>query len=127
MDPTPTILSTIEHLVLLDLLGAVQPRVMQWYKETGWLFKEMRSADVRLRESRVGVFGEQGKVGGGGAEWFSQLSFGGSIEDDQVPVSHSSRFLLMRLDTPPAYRVPNVLIPTSNCFVACWHSLSREE
>ncbi|KAJ9109030.1 hypothetical protein QFC21_000356 [Naganishia friedmannii] len=81
MDPTPTELSTIEHLVLLDLLGAAQPRVMQWYKETGWLFNEMREADVRLRESRVGVFGADG----GGAEWFSQLSFGGSIEDDQVP------------------------------------------
>ncbi|KAJ9093605.1 hypothetical protein QFC19_008272 [Naganishia cerealis] len=78
MDPNPTVLSTIEHLVLLDLLGAPQPRIMQWYRETGWLFAEMRDADARLRESGLVEGTNKG-------EWFSPLSFGGSIEDDQVP------------------------------------------
>lgn len=77
MDPTPTILSTIEHLVLLDLLGNAQPRILKWYRETGWLFDEMRSADERLRGAGV-VQGTE--------EWFSPLAFGGTVEDDQVPV-----------------------------------------
>lgn len=80
MDPTPTVLSTIEHLVLLDLLGSAGPTIMQWYRETGWLFGEMKRADERLRK---GGLVERGT----GGEWFSPLSFQGTIEDDQVPVS----------------------------------------
>jgi glutaminyl-peptide cyclotransferase len=83
MDPTPTVLSTIEHLVLLDLLGSPAPRIMQWYRETGWLFDEMKRADERLRKGGV-VKSIGGAIGG---EWFSPLSFQGTIEDDQVPVS----------------------------------------
>ncbi|KAI5450801.1 hypothetical protein NCC49_002807 [Naganishia albida] len=78
MDPTPTVLSTIEHLVLLDLLGSAGPTIMQWYRETGWLFGEMKRADERLRK---GGLVERGT----GGEWFSPLSFQGTIEDDQVP------------------------------------------
>ncbi|KAJ9103686.1 hypothetical protein QFC20_004689 [Naganishia adeliensis] len=78
MDPTPTVLSTIEHLVLLDLLGSPAPTIMQWYRETGWLFNEMKRADERLRASGV-------VKRASGGEWFSPLSFGGTIEDDQVP------------------------------------------
>lgn len=78
MDPTPTILHTIEHLVLLDLLGSPGPRILQWYRETGWLFDEMRRADERLRGAGL-VEGTEG--------WFSSQVFGGTIEDDQVPVS----------------------------------------
>lgn len=84
MDPTPTILSTIEHLILLDLLGSPQPKIMQWYRETGWLFNQMKRADERLRASEI-VSRETG------GEWFSPLLFGGTIEDDQVPVSHGGR------------------------------------
>jgi hypothetical protein len=80
MDPTPTVLSTIEHLVLLDLLGSPAPTIMQWYRETGWLFNQMKRADERLRAGGV-------VKRASGGEWFSPLSFGGTIEDDQVPVS----------------------------------------
>lgn len=76
-------LSTIEHLVLLDLLGSPAPTIMQWYHETGWLFNEMKRADERLRASGV-------VKRASGGEWFSPLSFGGTIEDDQVPVSPCS-------------------------------------
>ncbi|GHJ85465.1 hypothetical protein NliqN6_1867 [Naganishia liquefaciens] len=78
MDPNPTVLHTIEHLILLDLLGSAQPRILKWYRETGWLFDEMRRADERLRASGL-VQSTRGD------EWFSSQVFGGTIEDDQVP------------------------------------------
>jgi len=118
-------LSTIEHLVLLDLLGSAQPRVMQWYKETGWLFNEMRGADVRLRESKVGAFGRT--KGGNDAEWFSHLSFGGSIEDDQVPVSRNSGFL--HLPSPHPCVSACMLVADMRCsidWIFALASLSRE-
>jgi hypothetical protein len=43
--PSPTELSTIEHLILLDLLGARHPTVQSYFPETGWLFDEMISAE----------------------------------------------------------------------------------
>ncbi|KAH9980899.1 hypothetical protein BGW80DRAFT_1267096 [Lactifluus volemus] len=51
---TPTTpLSTIEHLVLLDLLGAAHPRVHSYFPDTGWLFDALISAETRLREARI--------------------------------------------------------------------------
>lgn len=83
MDPRPTTLSTIEHMVLLDLLGAKHPRILSSYRETDWLHGEMRSADARLQEAEL-VHTEEREQ-----EWFSSSRFAGWIEDDQVPVSQA--------------------------------------
>jgi glutaminyl-peptide cyclotransferase len=51
---TPTTpLSTIEHLVLLDLLGAANPRVHSYFPDTGWLFDSLISAETRLRDAGI--------------------------------------------------------------------------
>jgi hypothetical protein len=47
-DPSPTELSTIEHLILLDLLGARHPQVQSSFPETGWLFDELLGAETML-------------------------------------------------------------------------------
>lgn len=47
-DPSPTELSTIEHLILLDLLGAPHPQVQSFFPETGWLFDELIDAETKL-------------------------------------------------------------------------------
>lgn len=46
-----TELATIEHLVLLDLLGAPNPSIRSYFIDTGWLFDAMVSAEQRLLDS----------------------------------------------------------------------------
>jgi len=51
---TPTTpLSTIEHLVLLDLLGAPHPRVRSYFPDTAWLFDALVDAETRLRDAGI--------------------------------------------------------------------------
>ncbi|KAI0081210.1 hypothetical protein K474DRAFT_1703956 [Panus rudis PR-1116 ss-1] len=45
-----TELGTIEHLILLDLLGAPHPLIRSSFPETGWLFDAMASAETRLAD-----------------------------------------------------------------------------
>ncbi|KAG6336314.1 hypothetical protein ID866_2763, partial [Astraeus odoratus] len=45
-----TELATIEHLVLLDLLGAPNPSIRSYFIDTAWLFDAMVSAEQRLHE-----------------------------------------------------------------------------
>jgi len=79
---TPTVLSTIDHLILFDLLGNKQCRINSYYRETDWLFDEMRSADLRLREAGL-VEVEEGE-----GMWFGGARLSkGMIGDDHVPVS----------------------------------------
>lgn len=78
MAPTPNMLDTIDVLVLLDLLGAPGPRIQSYYRETDWLFEEMRSADTRLRAA--------GLVEGKEAGWFVDFrGYAGMIDDDHRP------------------------------------------
>ncbi|KAH9173537.1 hypothetical protein EDB89DRAFT_1884969 [Lactarius sanguifluus] len=51
---TPTTqLSTIEHLVLLDLLGAAHPLVRSYFPDTAWLFDALVDAETRLRKAGI--------------------------------------------------------------------------
>lgn len=43
----------IEHLILLDLLGASNPSVWSYFIDTAWLFDSLASAERRLHESGV--------------------------------------------------------------------------
>lgn len=79
MTPRPTVLSTIEHMVLLDLLGSQNPRILSSYRETDWLHSELNDIDVRLQESElVHVADDEGV-------WFPSAKWSGQIEDDHVP------------------------------------------
>jgi len=46
-----TELSTIEHLILLDLLGAADPSIRSYFLDTAWLFDGLVTAEHRLRDS----------------------------------------------------------------------------
>ncbi|KAI0253584.1 hypothetical protein BJV78DRAFT_1122938 [Lactifluus subvellereus] len=51
---TPTTpLSMIEHLVLLDLLGAARPLVRSYFPDTAWLFDALVGAETRLRDAGI--------------------------------------------------------------------------
>jgi glutaminyl-peptide cyclotransferase len=81
LSPQPTILNTIDHLVLLDLLGNSHSRIYSYYRETDWLHGLMGSADERLRAQGL-VEVDQGEEG-----WFgSARMHKGMIEDDHIPV-----------------------------------------
>lgn len=53
---------TLEHLVLLDLLGAPNPLIRPFFTQTAWLFDAMVSAESRLRESDL-LLTQEVKVG----------------------------------------------------------------
>nr|XP_018264654.1 glutaminyl cyclase [Kwoniella dejecticola CBS 10117]OBR86812.1 glutaminyl cyclase [Kwoniella dejecticola CBS 10117] len=79
--PEPTVLDTVDHLVLLDLLGNKHSMIYSYFRETDWLHTEMASVDGRLRrESLV-------EVEDGENEWFSTMRLRGGIGDDHLPVS----------------------------------------
>jgi glutaminyl-peptide cyclotransferase len=54
-----TELDGIEHLVLLDLLGAPNPSIRSYFTDTAWLFDSLASAERRLHEGGV-LMGSEG-------------------------------------------------------------------
>ena len=117
----PTVLDTIDHLVLLDLLGSTFSRIYSYYRETDWLFAEMEGADRRLREA--GLVEVERRAD----EWFGSAKMhNGMIGDDHVPVSVDafredesalSRFQFLE-------RGVSVLHVISNPFPQVWHTLA---
>ena len=105
-----TEISTIEHLILLDLLGAPQPLIRSSFMSTAWLFDAMANAEKRLGDSGAFDFGNDNA-----AKWHSYFldrtanthNYGG-IEDDHIP------FLRMGVD---------VLHVIANPFPRVWHTL----
>lgn len=85
-----TELSGIEHLILLDLLGARRPLIRSFYIETAWLFDALVSVESRLGESGAFVVGDDHSMAPG--EWSSYFMKRtstrqnmGYIGDDHVP------------------------------------------
>ncbi|GAA5888242.1 hypothetical protein JCM6882_000334 [Rhodosporidiobolus microsporus] len=92
-------LRRISHLVLLDLLGAPNPLIRNFFPATGWLFDEFLHAEARLGEGGYlwpGLAGESytaasTKVGVQERSFFVPRSGGnmqgyaGQIEDDHIP------------------------------------------
>lgn len=110
-DPSPTELSTIEHLVLLDLLGASHPTVHSSYPETGWLFDELLSAETKL--------GEGGHLTGPGLAVDRYSSFFRARSGFEAPYN-----FIGDDHTPFLLRGVNVLHIIANPFPWVWHKLS---
>lgn len=120
--PGSTELSTIEHLILLDLLGAEQPYIRSFFLDTAWLFDSMVSAERRLGESGAFEYKDekgnsQGQAMAAG-KWKSYFAprrnIGynwGHIGDDHVP------FL---------QRGVSVLHLISEPFPKVWHTLQDD-
>ncbi len=107
-----TELGTIEHLILLDLLGAPNPTILSSFVDTAWLFDSMVAAEKRLAQSGAFVYGKEGVET---KEKFTSFftpregiyGFGG-IEDDHIP--------FLRLGV-------SVLHVIANPFPRVWHKL----
>lgn len=112
--PAVTELSTIEHLILLDLLGAPSPRIRSYFIDTAWLFDAMAGAERRLGESGAFAYGnEQGMAPGKWRSYFrartGHESNVGYMGDDHVPFLH---------------RGVSVLHIISEPFPSVWHKLA---
>lgn len=49
MSSTETQISTIEHLILLDLIGAANPHIKSYFVDTVWLYNGLLAAESRLK------------------------------------------------------------------------------
>jgi len=85
-----TELSTIEHLILLDLLGAPNPSIKSYFLDTAWLFDAMISAERRLgNEGLFVIEGDESMGWETWKSWFRERKAGdtnqGYMGDDHVP------------------------------------------
>lgn len=113
LGPVTTELELIEHFILLDLLGAPDPMIKSYFRETAWLFDAIATVENRLGEADHFVYGnEKGMAKGKWKSYFrtrsgppTTLAYMG---DDHVP------FLK---------RGVNVLHLISEPFPRVWHTL----
>nr|KIR83908.1 glutaminyl cyclase [Cryptococcus tetragattii IND107] len=106
MHPHPTILSTIDHLVLFDLLGNKHSSIRSFFRETDWLFDRLASGDERLREARL-IEVEKGED-----TWFrTEKGRKGMVGDDHIPFLDRGVSVLHVISTP---------------FPSVWHTIADD-
>ncbi|KAK7034077.1 hypothetical protein VNI00_012508 [Paramarasmius palmivorus] len=114
LGPYATELGGIEHLILLDLLGAPQPHIRSFFPDTGWLYDNLMSAEKRLGNSGAFKHGDSNDMDAD--KWKSyfvkrsghQVAHG-YVGDDHVPFLHRGVPILHLIAEP---------------FPAVWHRLS---
>jgi hypothetical protein len=108
MDLQQTQLDTIEHLILLDLLGAASPQIRSFYLDTAWLFDSLVDAERRLGESGFFSYGHETSMAPGKWQsWFvprrqNDLNLG-YIEDDHLPFLRRGVSVLHVISEPFPY------------------------
>ncbi|KDQ61156.1 hypothetical protein JAAARDRAFT_124587 [Jaapia argillacea MUCL 33604] len=113
--PTPSAseISTIEHLILLDLLGAPNPFIRSAFLDTAWLFDGLVAAERRLASS--GAFAEDGIPNPDIRSFFIPRRAGEGnmnyVEDDHIPFLKRGVSILHVIATP---------------FPRVWHTLSDD-
>ena len=91
-------LSSISLFVLLDLLGAAQPRVPSYFKTTHWAYKKLALLEAHFRD--LSAFKSSGDP------WFPDVDkdedrwMGGMIQDDHVPFMARGVEVLHLIPTP---------------------------
>ncbi|TFK76211.1 hypothetical protein BDN72DRAFT_223988 [Pluteus cervinus] len=109
-----TYLSGIEHLILLDLLGAPDPSIRSFFLDTAWLFDALKSSEQRLGDSGAFTYGDsQSMAKENWKTWLRPRTNNvvnyGFIGDDHVP------FLKRGVD---------ILHLIAEPFPRVWHKLS---
>ncbi len=100
-------INTIEHMVLLDLLGAANPSVPSYFDSTQWMHGAMADAETRLRDA--GVLWPAGHSGA--RSFFSHHKPWGGIEDDHLPFLHAGVPILHIIPSP---------------FPSVWHKMADD-
>ncbi|KAK7038057.1 peptide hydrolase [Favolaschia claudopus] len=105
MGPQSTEIAGIEHLILLDLLGAEDPHIRSYTLDTAWLFDALVSVEKRLGESGAFAYGDE--HGMAPEKWSSffykrtamDMNLGG-IGDDHVPFLEKGVDVLHLITSP---------------------------
>ncbi|KAJ7685529.1 glutaminyl-peptide cyclotransferase-like protein [Mycena polygramma] len=105
MGPQSTEISGIEHLILLDLLGAEHPLIRSYTLDTAWLFDALVSVEKRLGDSGAFAYGdEQGMVPGKWSSFFYKRTTAdknlGGIGDDHIPFLEKGVDILHLITSP---------------------------
>lgn len=104
-----TELDGIEHLILLDLLGAPNPLIRSYFIDTAWLFDSLVSVERRLGDSGVFEYANEK----GWKSWFRTRTENnanyGYMGDDHVPFLHRGVSVLHLISEP---------------FPRVWHTLA---
>ena len=103
-------MNTIEHMVLLDLLGAPNPTIPSYYDSTKWFHDAMSDAETRLRQAKV-LWPAGDMAHQNARSFFSQHRPWGGIEDDHLPFLHAGVPILHLIPSP---------------FPSVWHKLSDD-
>ena len=91
-------LSSISLFVLLDLLGASNPRIPSYFKTTHWAYKKLATLEAHFRD--LAAFNSSG------GPWFTDVNkdenrwMGGMVEDDHVPFMARGVEVLHLIPTP---------------------------
>jgi len=84
-----TELDGIEHMILLDLLGAADPLIRSYFLDTAWLFDSLVSVERRLGDAGAFSYGdEKGMAPGKWKSWFrprATSQYYGHVGDDHIP------------------------------------------
>ncbi|KZT27324.1 hypothetical protein NEOLEDRAFT_1088852 [Neolentinus lepideus HHB14362 ss-1] len=111
--PSETEISTVEHLILLDLLGAPHPLIRSAFLDTAWLFDAMVSVERRLFDNGAFVYGND--QASSLTSFFLARHKGdgnyGYIEDDHVPFLRKGVSVLHIIASP---------------FPRVWHTLGDD-
>ncbi|KAH6918334.1 glutaminyl-peptide cyclotransferase-like protein [Coprinopsis sp. MPI-PUGE-AT-0042] len=116
MNEVSTELASIEHLILLDLLGAKQPLLRSYFLDTAWMFDALIDIEERLGASGAFEYGEENAMAAGKwSSYFRKRNNGlqnmGHIGDDHMP------FL---------QRGVSVLHMIADPFPRVWHTLKDD-
>lgn len=117
LSPQTTLLSTIEHFILLDLLGAKNPHIRNYFTDTAWLFDRIKDTETRLAEAgHLNFDGETINLKASPYHSFFTPRNGlmqniHSVEDDHIPFFRRGVSVLHLIPEP---------------FPRVWHELSDD-
>lgn len=121
-DRQSTQLGGIEHLILLDLLGAPHPIIRSYFIDTAWLFDSLVSVEKRLGDSGAFAYGEHTQMAPG--KWRSYFlprttnnRNYGYMGDDHVPFLKRGVSILHLITEP----FPGVWHKLSVRYLGCTH------
>ncbi|KAI5310371.1 hypothetical protein KEM55_007814 [Ascosphaera atra] len=111
MSTYKTPLSSISLFVLLDLLGAKNPQIPNYFPTTEWAYDHFGILESRLRD--LGQFKSAGKKKSAKRQWFPNPSnfAHGFVEDDHIPFMERGVDVLHVIPTP---------------FPSVWHTLDDD-
>ncbi|KAK0565642.1 hypothetical protein OC861_003659 [Tilletia horrida] len=93
---------TIEHMVLLDLLGAPDPAIPNYFGHTSWLYDHLVDAERKLRSADILIWPTEADKK---KSFFTNRQAWGGIEDDHLPFAEAGVpiFHLIPSPFPPVW------------------------